>query len=398
MSTGAESPATQSPPEQVERAARALRRAGIDVALLSTPSNVTYVSGYEAPIAVGPIVEIVGWLPAVALVSAADGSGALVVPDAFARTAESATWFRDVTPFDSLGHFEPVDSQASFREALRSSLRAAGLGSGHGVIGVEPSLPLVVQQLLAEEFPSLELRDATTALEQARWLKTPREIDLLRRATAVVDTAQNCLLARAPSAAGSSDVELWIELLRAMEVDVGRHLTVSGELVTGPRISGIGPGGPVGRSIETGEAGLLDISARVDGYWADCTNTVVFGGAEPSAEQRRYFAAARESCEAAIATLRPGALCSDAAAAVQAAMERHGFPVAHYTGHQLGTSVNERPRLVSYENSVVEPGMVFAVEPGAYAGEGGGAGARAEKIVLVTDQGPELLSRFEWGF
>ena len=42
--------------------------------------------------------------------------------------------------------------------------------------------------------------------------------------------------------------------------------------------------------------------------------------------------------------------------------------------------------------------MVFCIEPGAYAGEGGTTGAGAEKTVLVTEGGPEILSQFEWGF
>ena len=181
-----------------------------------------------------------------------------------------------------------------------------------------------------------------------------------------------------------------------MEARTSRHLTVTGELVTGPRTALLAPGGPVGRTVEAGDAGLLDISPRVDGYWADCTNVVVFG-AEPTDEQRRYFHAARDSCEAAMATLRPGAKCSDAAEAVRATMERYGLEVAHYTGHQIGVSVNEKPRLVSYDHTVIEPGMVFCVEPGTYSGEGGPAGARAEKTVLVTEDGPEILSQFEWG-
>ena len=99
-----------------------------------------------------------------------------------------------------------------------------------------------------------------------------------------------------------------------------------------------------------------------------------------------------------MATLRPGARCSDAAEVVRTTMERHGLPVAHYTGHQIGASVNERPRLVVYDHTVIEAGMVFCVEPGAYSGEGGTAGARAEKTVLVTENGPEIISQFEWGF
>lgn len=383
--------------EEVRRTSAALRRERLDFALLSSPTNVTYVAGFEAPMQLGAIWEVASWLPLVLVLVSADGSGVLVAADAYAPAAAKG-WFTDVKSFDSLGHFEELDPPASFREALRSVLRTAGLGAGRAVLGIEPSLPQLAYELLASGFPGLELRDASPALEQARWIKTEREIGLLREAAQVASAAQVQLRELAAAAsAPASDVDVWIELLRAMEQATSRHLIVTGELVTGPRTAQIAPGGPVGREIETGDTGLLDISPRVDGYWADCTNTVVFR-AEPTDEQRKYFDAARDSCEAAMATLRPGARCSDAAEAVRATMERHGLPVAHYSGHQIGASVNERPRLVAYEDAVVEPGMVFCVEPGAYAGEGGTTGARAEKTVLVTEDGPEILSQFEWGF
>jgi Xaa-Pro aminopeptidase len=391
--------AVHPPPEEVRRTAGALRQEGIDFALLSTPANVTYAGGWEAPIAVGPIWEIAGALPlAFALVSAADGAGTLLTPDAYAAGAASGSWFTDVAPFDSLGHFEQLDPTASFKEALGSTLRASGLGDAAGVLGVEPTLPLLAHEVIASDFPMLELRDVSVALEQARRIKTEREVGLLRKAARVASAAQMRLRDLAASSSDpGSDVDVWVELLRAMEREASRHLIVTGELVTGPRTAQLAPGGPVGSVIDAGDTALLDISPRVDGYWADCTNTVVFG-AEPTDDQRKYFGAARDSCEAAMATLRPGAKCSDAAEAVRVTMERYGLPVAHYTGHQIGAGVNERPRLVVYDHSTIEPGMVFCVEPGAYAGEGGTVGARAEKTVLVTEDGPEILSQFEWGF
>jgi Xaa-Pro aminopeptidase len=391
--------ADNSPSEEARRTAAALRQEGINFALLSTPANVTYVSGWEAPIAVGPIWEIVASLPlAFAVVSAVDGAGSLVTPDAYAAGAASRSWFTDVTGFDSLGHFEELDPLASFKEVLRSALQTSGLDDATGVLGVEPSLPLLAHEVLASNFPNLELRDASPALEQARWIKTQREIGLLRAAARVASAAQTRLreLAASTSAPGS-DVDVWVELLRTMERETSRHLIVTGELVTGPRTARLAPGGPVGREIEVGDTALLDISPRVDGYWADCTNTVVFA-AEPTDDQRKYFGAARDACEAAMATLRPGAKCSDAAEAVRATMARYSLPVAHYTGHQIGAGVNERPRLAVYDHSNIEPGMVFCIEPGAYAGEGGTVGARAEKTVLVTEDNVEILSQFEWGF
>jgi Xaa-Pro aminopeptidase len=390
-----EPPSSRS--EEVERTSQALRSDGIDFALLSSPTNITYAAGFEAPLALGPIWEVASWLPLVLALVSADGNGALVAADAYAGLA-GRSWFDGLHSYDSLGHFEELDPSASFKGAVAGTLKDAGLGSGEAVLGVEPSLPLLAREVLAHEFPDVELRDASFALEQARRVKTEREIALLREAALVASDAQTRLRELAASASPpASDIDVWIELLRAMDARTSRHLIVTGELVTGPRTALVAPGGPVGREIEIGEAGLLDISPRVDGYWADCTNVVIFG-AEPTDEQRRYFDAARDSCEAAMATLRPGARCSDAAEVVRTTMERHGLPVAHYTGHQIGASVNERPRLVVYDHTVIEAGMVFCVEPGAYSGEGGTAGARAEKTVLVTDNGPEIISQFEWGF
>jgi Xaa-Pro aminopeptidase len=59
--------------------------------------------------------------------------------------------------------------------------------------------------------------------------------------------------------------------------------------------------------------------------------------------------------------------------------------------------VNEEPRLVPYDDTPVEAGMVFAVEPGCYGGLELGTGARAERVVHVTEDGAEPLTRFPWG-
>jgi Xaa-Pro dipeptidase len=140
----------------------------------------------------------------------------------------------------------------------------------------------------------------------------------------------------------------------------------------------------------------MDISVRVDGYWADCANVVVFGG-EPNKEQRRYFKAAKDAFEAAVDEMRPGVRCCDVEASVRRAFERNGFSVTHYSGHQIGATVNENPRIVPFDTSIVEAGMVFCFEPGVYAGRGGSTGARLERVVLVTDSGAEVLNQFPWG-
>jgi Xaa-Pro aminopeptidase len=141
----------------------------------------------------------------------------------------------------------------------------------------------------------------------------------------------------------------------------------------------------------------MDISQRVDGYWSDCTNTHVVGGAAPTAAQLKYARASQAAFEAAANHLRPGQRASAVWAAANAAYEKHGLSMPHYMGHQIGATVNELPRLVPYDHTPIQTHMVFAVEPGAYEGPGGTFGARSEKMVLVTESGPEVLSQFEWG-
>ena len=181
-----------------------------------------------------------------------------------------------------------------------------------------------------------------------------------------------------------------------MEHRAGRPLTVVGALMTGVQTADLWAGGPVGRTIEHGDAGLLDISPRLNGYWADCANPVVFGGPATS-EHRRYVDAAKAAFDSSLAALRPGRRCCDVHAAASATLERHGFAVEHYTGHQIGVGPNEPPRLVPYDETVLQAGMVLAIEPGVYAGREAPFGARAERMVLLTDDGPEILTAFPWG-
>jgi Xaa-Pro aminopeptidase len=226
-------------------------------------------------------------------------------------------------------------------------------------------------------------------------VKTAREIELLRAAAAAADAGHEALLELAEP--GRNELDVMGDVLTAVERAAGQPVPWAGELVTGPRTGVLRyPGGPIDRTIDAGDTVLMDLSIRVRGYWADCTNTLV-AGADPNDEQLRHFTAARAAFEAAAAALTPGKRASDAFAAAAAALREHGFEPAHYAGHQIGTTVNEDPRLVAYDDTLIEPNMVFSVEPGVYGGAEAGTGARAEKVVLVTEGGPEILSRFRWG-
>jgi Xaa-Pro aminopeptidase len=140
---------------------------------------------------------------------------------------------------------------------------------------------------------------------------------------------------------------------------------------------------------------VLDFGGVYDGYCVDLTRTVELGTAAP--EWRRLVSAVAEAHQAAISVVRPGIPASAVDAAARAVLVGHGLGEAfgHATGHGLGLEVHEEPRIgrpaAGQPDLLLEPGMVFTIEPGAYV-EGVG-GARLEDDVLVTVAGAEVLTR-----
>ncbi len=202
---------------------------------------------------------------------------------------------------------------------------------------------------------------------RARSTKTSEEVQALRNAARVADAAQSALVS-ASKTFGGSEFGIWSDILEAVYRSAEEVVPVFGELVTGPRTNEVHyPGGPRNRLIGRGDTGILDISMRVNGYWSDCCNTVVFG-AEPSRDQRKYMEASKDCLSAALDVLRPGARCSDVAEAIERTHARHGVTSPRFYGHQIGVVVNERPRLIPSDATTIRAGMVFCLEPGAYAG------------------------------
>lgn len=151
---------------------------------------------------------------------------------------------------------------------------------------------------------------------------------------------------------------------------------------------------PTVRPVQNGEGAVLDFGGVYDGYCVDLTRTLHVG--ERPAPLRRIFDAVAEARAAAIAAVRPGVRASDVDAAARDVLERHGLGAAfgHGTGHGLGLEIHEEPRVTkrgtAQPDSIVEAGMVFTIEPGAYVP--GVGGVRIEDDVLVTGDGAELLT------
>jgi len=140
---------------------------------------------------------------------------------------------------------------------------------------------------------------------------------------------------------------------------------------------------------------VLDFGGVYRSYCVDLTRTVVVGRA--SSRAREVHAAVLEAHDRAIQAVAPDRSRFDIDAAARDSLAARGLGEAfgHGTGHGLGLEVHEEPRIARpsgrLPDLVVEPGMVFTIEPGAYVP--GVGGVRIEDDVLVTETGCEVLTR-----
>jgi Xaa-Pro aminopeptidase len=379
---------------ELERTRAKLRESGADYALLSSGENITYASHFETPVEFGAL-STMNQAPPLALVGAGDSTAVLLVGANYAGWAKSQSAGFEVLSYEAVNWFEPVDGRANFLVAFGNMLKKAGVSGSNVKLAIElRTVPGFAMGML----PDVELLDAEAPLAAARRTKTDRELDMLRFAAEVNRAGHEALLQQCQQA-GRNEFEMWAAVIEAMECKTGHTLFVFGELVTGTRCRTVNyPGGPNNTITKPGDLALMDMSPRVNGYWSDCTNTMVIGGVEPTAKQKLYGVAAREAFHAAADALRPGRRAKDAYFAAEATFAKHGLKIGHYAGHQIGVSVNEAPRLVPHDETPVEVGMVFSIEPGAYEGEKGEVGARMEKTIIVGATGNELLCDFHWGF
>ncbi|MCB0062235.1 MAG: aminopeptidase P family protein [Caldilineaceae bacterium] len=382
--------------DELARTRAAFQELNADWALLSSPENVTYVSHYEVPIDFGPLAQL-SYGPVLALIGIQEDATRLVANRYYAAAAHQQSTFDQVIDFGILEVFAPFAKQArrdNFVAALRRALQPLASTKSKIRLAVEErTLPLVAHQIMQETVPNVELIAADDVLARARMVKTPREIGLLKAAAEVVNVAHKELM-RVTQAAGMSEFAIWSALTERMHEQVGGKLYIAGEVVCGPRNKTVSPGGPIDYITQPGDIAELDISPRINGYWADMANTMVIG-AEPTAIQKTYARAAQESFYAGVNKARPGNRACDIFTAASSAYDKYGLKLGHYAGHGIGTTVNEAPWFVPSDETILEAGMVICIETGCYSEAATG---KCEKMMVIQPSGdPEIFPDFSWG-
>jgi Xaa-Pro aminopeptidase len=233
----------------------------------------------------------------------------------------------------------------------------------------------------------LELEPRRGLVESLRSVKEPEELDLIRQATEVTNKAYELLVEEQFS--GRTEKELAWRMEELFHDCGADGIAFPVDIAAGPTAAS--PHAVPGeRVVQEGDLVLVDAGAVVDGYCSDCTRTYAVGDVSDSL--RQVYELVREAQQAGLDAVRPGVSGRDADAAARAVIADAGYGenFGHGLGHGLGLLVHEAPALRPESDEVLAAGHVVTVEPGIYLS--GVAGVRIEDLVVVTDDGAEVLT------
>jgi Xaa-Pro aminopeptidase len=206
---------------------------------------------------------------------------------------------------------------------------------------------------------------------------------------AVIETGKTEMECYLPGAA-----ETLQEMVREMPGWRPRGFNGSGltAMFVGGRSTAMPHGFVKGHGIREGDVLVSGAAADIDGYHSELERTMIVG--EPSREQERAFAAMLALQTRAIEVMGPGVTAAEVELDTVTLAEELGVQdsLRHHVGHSIGLEGHEAPFLDRGDEAVLEPGMVFTVEPGVYIKELGGF--RHSDTVVITEDGCRVMTSY----
>ena len=352
------------PPERLSAVQEAVRKAGIDVLLLTPGPDLRYVTGYDA--------KQLERLTCLAM--PADGQPFLVVPALELKAAEASPagrlnlemvpWGETTDPFALVSH---------------------RVGEPKNVALSDRMWALHVLQF-AQALPGAGQRLASSVLSPLRMRKTPAEVAALKEAGEAIDRVH-------------ANVPRWLkagQTERQVGVKIAEAIFAEGHISADFVIVGSGPNAASphhevsDRIIQQGDVVVVDIGGTMpSGYCSDCTRTYAVGRAP--ADFNAYYEVLKRAQEDATEAVRPGVPAEDIDKTARQIIAGAGYGdwFIHRTGHGIGLETHEDPYIVEGNTTRLEDGMAFSIEPGIYPGP---HGARIEDIVVCTENGYQRMN------
>ena len=310
---------------------------------------------------------------------AESGDPVIVAPDLYGTQLEEETWIDDIRTYD-----DTADPLALIDDVTTD----LDIADGHLLL--DPTMWARFTQDLRSVLPGATFGLAEEIMASLRIMKDDAELDAIRTASEITDGVVETLRDRGDSIVGTTEADL----ANTIESEL---LAAGGSELAFDVIVGSGPNGAKphhthsDREIRPGDPVVLDFGTRIDHYPSDQTRTMVFGGTPPESFEAA-FEAVQDAQQAAFEAVEPGIEAGEIDRVARSVIGDRGYgdEFIHRTGHGVGLDVHESPYIVADNDRVLEPGMVFSIEPGVYVE--GSFGIRIEDLVVVTDTGAERLN------
>jgi len=332
---------------------------GLDAILITQPENRRYLSGFTG------------------------SDGALLISQDQAVLATDFRYYEQVEK--QAPDFRLAKVTARFETLLPELIQQVGAKT----VGFESAHLTVDQhQKWQEVAEGFELVPTKGLVERIRAVKDEGELGKIKKAIALSDEA----LAHIADfiEPGMTEKEVAWELEVFMRTRGAEKLVFDTIVGSGP--NGAMPHATVSeRVIQAGEPIVIDMGAVIDGYHSDLTRTICAG--RPDDKFKEIHAIVLEAQLTAERNIRPGMQGKQADGIARQVIEEAGYGenYGHGLGHGVGLAVHEKPGVGRLSEDVLEPGMVFTVEPGIYLP--GWGGVRIEDIVVMRGDGVEVLTQ-----
>jgi Xaa-Pro dipeptidase len=345
--------------------------AGLDLYVSFDPSNVYYLTNFANHVHERPFVLVIG----------KDGPPRFVVP----HLEEPHVLARAVCELELVRYLEfPAPEGERWSDRFRSLIPATAR------VGVESVCPLQIY----DETPGERVR--TDIIDDVRMIKSDYEIGRIVHACKIMNAGYERLLDLCKP--GSLAIELYGDVSRAMTQmmlsEIPNANMVASEfyaLVQPPSLSH-DPHNFTDIFVQLVEGGphVSIVAGKANGYGAEVERTFFLGSVPDEAKDP--FDAMLECRRVAYEMTKPGVVMGEVDQAVRDVLERRGYAdkILHRTGHSFGVTGHEAPFLAIGYNRVIEPGMVFSIEPGIYLP--GIGGFRHSDTVLITNDGNLCLT------
>ncbi|HVD00058.1 MAG TPA: Xaa-Pro peptidase family protein [Candidatus Dormibacteraeota bacterium] len=372
--------------ERQEKTRARMTERGLDVLLVTDPANMNYLTGYDAWSFYVPQAVIV---PAAAEPPIWVGRG---------MDAQSARLTTNL-PHDRILAYADDYVEHPVKHPMQYVASVlAECGYARGRIGYESDAYYFSAknlQVLRQELADATWKDAYLLVSWIRTYKSAREIEVMRQAARIAEQVMRVAIDAVAVGVRECDAAALIS-----EAQIRGTTEFGGQAPANPPslLSGDNAATPHAawsdRPFREGTATCLELSGCRLHYHCGISRTVWLG--RPPDEMRRLETATREGMEAALAVVKPGALCQDVERAWRETIARHGFSKPSRIGYSIGLNyppnwADHTASLREGDQTMLEPNMTFHLMLGMWMQ---GWGYELSETFRVTDSGVELLADF----